>query len=162
MMRSARTRFSSILGALTVIGVVLAIAIHIGEQMRGNAASPSLAAVGIRGEGTPVVPMLPVLTVLDRIDAADKGRARILVHALLPQPADRARIEAELDRLAEALYRDHPKVSAIAVLGYLSATQRAALGENAPWTLVWCRDGLGWNGDRQDDFEKHIQGPPEH
>ena len=155
-MRSVKSRLSGIGAALIVIGAVLAVAIHLGEQTRGGA-QPSLAAIGGRSE---VAPMLPVASVLERTDATANGRARILVHVVIPQPAEPALIEAELGRLADALYRDKPSTCAVAIHAYSSHAQRASLGETAPWVLLWSPDGLGWNGDRDNDFEKHVQGPP--
>jgi hypothetical protein len=160
MMRSPTARLSGIGGALIVIGVLLAVAIYVGEQMRGSGETPSLAAVGVRSEAAPVAPVIPLTTVLERADATENGRARILVHALIPQPAEPAHVEAELKRLADTLYQDNPGICAMAILGYFSQAQRASLGEDAPWVLLWSPDGLGWNGDRERDFEKHLQGPP--
>jgi len=159
-MRSATARFSSIGGALIVIGVLLAVAMHLSERMRASVGAPSLASVGVRSEAVPVAPIVPLATMLERADATENGRARILVHALIPQPADRARIGAELTRLADALYQDNPGTCAIAILAYSSEAQRASLGENAPWVLLWSPDGLGWDGNRDSDFEKQVQGPP--
>lgn len=157
-MRKARTRFSSIAGALLVIGAVLAVAMHISELREGTGAS-SLAAVGMTGEAAQVsAAVAPTVNVLDRTDATEQGRARIIVHALVPQ-ADRATIETELTGLAQRIYQDNPSVCAIAILGYSSESERATRGDEAPWTLVWSPDGLGWAGDVQNDYDKHIQAP---
>jgi hypothetical protein len=158
MMRRSRTRLSSIAGALLAIGAVLAVAMHISE-MREGAGTSSLAAVGMRGQPVPVsAEVAPIISILDQIDATEQGRARVVVHALVAQ-ADRATVERELSRLADRLYRDTPAVCAMAILGYSSEGQRAALGDEAPWSLVWSPDGLGWAGDARNDYSKHIQTP---
>ena len=158
MMRRSRTRLSSMAGALLAIGAVLVVAMHISEMREGTGPS-SLAAVGMTGEAAQVsAAVTPSVNVIDRADATEQGRARIIVHALVPQ-ADRATIESELTRLAQRLYQDDPSICAIAILAYSSESERATLGDEAPWSLVWSPDGLGWAGDMQNDYGKHIQSP---
>jgi hypothetical protein len=160
-MRSVHRRFSSIGGALLAIAVVLAIALHISEQIRDSTratgGSSTIAAVGVR-EQEPIA--APALTVLDRADATDRSRARLVVRVVVPQGAGRTQIEAELGRLAESIYRDNPRICAIAILGYSSVEQRTSSGDNAPWLLTWSPDGLGWAGDARNDFDKHIIATP--
>jgi len=157
-MRSARTRFSTIAGALIAIGVVLAVAVHLTEQVRGTSASSSLAAVGMTGREAALAPGIgSAVTVLERAAATESGRARLVVYALVPQGMARAEVEVELSRLAESLYRDNPRICALAIRGYSSEGQRADLGDNAPCALVWSPDGLGWAGDGRADFDKHFK-----
>jgi len=156
-MRIARTRFSSIGGALLAIGVVLAVAFHISEQIRGTGGSPTIAAVGLRGQ-EPVAAL--AFNVLERADASEQGRARMVVHVIVPQGVAPAQVEAELGRLAESIYHENPRICAMAILGYSSAQQRASAGDNAPWTLLWSPDGCGWAGDARNDFDKHLTAAP--
>ncbi|UCH35801.1 MAG: hypothetical protein JSV65_05460 [Armatimonadota bacterium] len=160
-MREARARFSSIGGALVAIAIVLALAIHLTQQIGGTVATPSLAAVGLGAHEVPGAPdMRPVARLLDQTNATDEGRPRILAYAAVSRPTDEQFTQLELTRLADSIQRKDPGVSAVAILAYSSEAEREALGENAPWVLVWSPDGLGWDGLGQNDFDKHITYTP--
>ncbi|HUT73945.1 MAG TPA: hypothetical protein VM221_03805 [Armatimonadota bacterium] len=156
-MRHARTRLSSIGGALLAIAVVLAVAFHLAENGAGSAGVPSVAEIAGRDSGVSVVSsVIPLGSVIETCDASANGRARAIAYAVVPERAAQAQIETSLVSLAERVSRDHPGASAVMVLGYGSKAERAALSDAAPWSLVWSLDGRGWDGRSQNDFEKHI------
>jgi hypothetical protein len=155
--RHARTRLSSIGGALLAIAVVLAVAFHLAENGADSADAPSEAEIAGRDAGVSVVSsVIPLGSVIETCDASADGRARTIAYAVVPDRAARAQIEASLVGLAEGVSRDHPGASAVMVLGYGSKAERTARGDAASWTVVWSLDGRGWDGRSQNDFEKHI------
>jgi len=156
-MRATKTRFSTIGGALLAIGIVLAVAIHLSEQIRGLSSSRPVIASGLAQQASVAPGIASSPTVLDRSDTTDQGRLHVLVHAILPAPISASSAEQQLAQLAESVYRDDPMICAIAVLAYASESQRAAAGDDAPWSLVWSPDGRGWDGLGQDDSQKHFR-----
>jgi hypothetical protein len=155
-MRATKTRFSTIGGALLAIGVLLAVAIHLNEQIRGVSSSQPVIASGL-AQHTAMAPGIEAsATILDRTDTTEQGRLHVLVHALLPSPVTASAAEQQLGRLAESLYRDDPKSCAITILAFSSESQRESSGDDAPWSLVWSPDGRGWDGLSQNDFQKHF------
>jgi hypothetical protein len=154
-MRATKTRFSTIGGALLAIGVVLAVAIHLSEQIRGLSPSQPVLTGGLSQE-TSAAGLLPSAAIVDRSDDTDQGRRRVLVHALLSQPITASSAEHQLTQLADALYREDSSICIIAVLAYASESERTTAGDDAPWTLVWSPDGRGWDGLSQNDSEKHF------
>jgi len=156
-MRATKTRFSTIGGALLAIGIVLAVAIHLSEQIRGLSSSQPVIASGLAQQASVAPGIASSPTVLDRSDTTDQGRLHVLVHALLPAPISPSSAEQQLAQLANSLYRDDPKICAIAVLAYASESERSTAGDAAPWTLVWSPDGRGWDGLSQNDSQKHFR-----
>ena len=157
--RDTRTRFSRIGGALLAISIVLLAALHLAGQNR-NGAAPSVAEVGMRERPVSVAPgIVPMGVVLDTRHESTEGRDRVVAYAIVPRPASRARIESELSDMAEAIARDNPGARAIMILGYRSEAERAAAGDEAPWSLVWARDGSGWDGLGRNDFGTHVLAP---
>ena len=156
-MRKAKTRFSSIGGALLAITVVLGVALHITERTRENAASGALAGMtGLPGRTMSLVaPLAPAGRVLDVCDATMQGRPRVVAHVIVPDASSRA-IAATMSNVAQAVSRHNPGAAAIKILGYLSEGQRLFHGEAAPWTLMWSLDGRGWDGLAENDFDKHV------
>lgn len=156
-MRDANIRLSRIGGALLVIAGVLAVALHLSERARTTSAQPSVAAVGTGAREIAVATEVARAgALLDCADVSDRGRVRLLAHAVIPQPATRSQVESELKHLAHDLYRENPAICAMMILAYSSQAQRVAHAESAPWVLVWSPDGLGWDGRSRSDFEQHI------